>query len=467
MSRKVILSLLSLWIIALLLLAGTLPTAPVRAEALLQGVPRLDGFKIYFTEANGEPSRFDRNEGGLSRFAGVLWDLGATLETLDWRAGIPDDADLIIIPGPSADISADQIARLWSYLETDASLLLMVDPLGGTTRRPTGVQAGSGLFDLTWSDMGIRVRNDVVVTEQTTAQATTLANTFTTTNLDPASLISGGLNAGLTMFGARSIELDTSTTTFQLTPLVLSPANYYGETAYQDYLESGAARYNIGDDTPRGPLALGVLAENTETNTRIALVGDSDVARNGAGLNTSPTGSSGYLYPDNVIFMSRLVAWLLNANLEDLSQLTFPTPAPTATPTLTPTIDITVADVGVTIATNTISPREGDALVYTISAVNNGPQLAHDVLVEVNLPLEVTYLTGTTRRPFDQESLTWDIGALDIGETQELTIIVLVNQGTAERRISASARISTETSTDNETANDLAAAEVTIQAREG
>jgi hypothetical protein len=146
------LSLMSLWIIALLLLAGTLPSASVQAEGLLQGVPRLEGFKIYFTEANGEPSRFDRNEGGLSRFAGLLWDLGATLETLDWRSSIPEDADLIIIPGPSDDITPDQIARLWSYLETNASLLLMVDPLGGTGRRVTGVQSGSGLFELTWSD---------------------------------------------------------------------------------------------------------------------------------------------------------------------------------------------------------------------------------------------------------------------------------------------------------------------------
>ena len=48
------------------------PITQVSAANLLQDAPSLDGYKIYFTEANGEASRFDRSAEGLSRFAGLL-----------------------------------------------------------------------------------------------------------------------------------------------------------------------------------------------------------------------------------------------------------------------------------------------------------------------------------------------------------------------------------------------------------
>jgi len=57
---------------------------------------------------------FDRSDLGLSRFAGLLSQLGANLFTLEWRTGFPTDADLIVIAGPVADLAPDQIARLWA-----------------------------------------------------------------------------------------------------------------------------------------------------------------------------------------------------------------------------------------------------------------------------------------------------------------------------------------------------------------
>ncbi len=99
----------------------------VQADALLQDVPRLDGMNIYFTEAAGEASRFDRSDVGLSRFAGLLSQLGANLFTLEWRTGFPSDADLIVIAGPTSDFAPDQIARLWSYMNNKGRVLLFAD----------------------------------------------------------------------------------------------------------------------------------------------------------------------------------------------------------------------------------------------------------------------------------------------------------------------------------------------------
>ncbi len=218
----------------LIILMFSLSFRPVvQADALLQDVPRLDGMNIYFTEAAKEASRFDRSDAGLSRFAGLLSQLGANLFTLEWRTGFPSDADLIVIAGPTTDFAADQIARLWSYMNNKGRVLLLADAI------PSGrgaLASASGLFQLMWSDMGIHARDDVLVTEGTepiyatpeplaTAEATAevlteapaivgerpvLTSDFTTTSLNTASPITSGLESGLAFFTARSLEVDAS-----------------------------------------------------------------------------------------------------------------------------------------------------------------------------------------------------------------------------------------------------------------
>src|SRR5215207_11289341 len=136
------------------------PETMVEASAMIQDVQRLDGINIYFTEAAKEPSRFDRSNAGLSRFAGLLSLLGANLYTLEWRTGFPTDADLIVIAGPTDDLLPDQIARLWSYINNDGHILLLADPVIGTVK---AFPANSGLFQLMWTDMGLRARADVVL----------------------------------------------------------------------------------------------------------------------------------------------------------------------------------------------------------------------------------------------------------------------------------------------------------------
>lgn len=468
MYKKIILPLACLLLVGLFVIGSTLPASVARADHVLQSVPLLSGVKIYFTEANGESSRFDRSNRGISRLAGLLYELGATMDTLDWRTSIPADADLVIIAGPQTDIAADQTARLWSYLEKDASVLLLAGALTGPARRPIGVPGGSGLFDLAWSDIGVRARDDTVVTEQIIGDSLTLVDKFTATNFAPGNPITDGLT-GVTFFHARSMEIDTTGTQFRVTPLVFAPGNYYGETAFVDYLTTGVARYNIGEDTARGQLALGVLAENAAANTRIAIIGDHDLITNGVGMATSPAGSDGLLYPDNARFITRLIGWLVKANPELTYEFAFSTPGPTATPTLTPTPVITTADIGVSMSSNTTDPREGDALVYTVNVTNVGPDEALGVTVSIVLPLDVTFITATSpsRREYNPVNGIWTVGTMQTGETLSLTIIVTVNQGSAGRTISNTARAAATSSIDSQAANDVATIEVTVRAAGG
>jgi hypothetical protein len=107
----------SVAVIVLVVAMSLAPVSSVQAEHILQGMPSLAGYHIYFTEDGGEASRFDRTDVGLSRLAGLLELQGASLYTLEWRNGVPPDADLVIIAGPTSDFSSDQTAWLWAYLQ--------------------------------------------------------------------------------------------------------------------------------------------------------------------------------------------------------------------------------------------------------------------------------------------------------------------------------------------------------------
>lgn len=341
---------LILILIVSIVLTSTPSISHVQANNLLQDKPRLDGRRVYFTEMDAEANRFDRTDTGLSRLASLVQILGADLQSLNWRGGIPTDADLIIIAGPNADYSA-YTAWLWSYLQQGGRLLLLIDPVRDA------YSARSGFFQLTWAEMGIRVRDDIVAIEgplqtfypapvevgagQPTStpapafEAPSLITDFVATDLTQHP-ITAGIENGVTFFGVRSFEVDQSPSeSVRITSLAFSSSDFYGETAYRDYLAGYGAEYNIDADTYRTALTLAVAVEDSATNARIVLIGDREFATNGGGLQTSPPYSAAFLYPDNVRFLLNAIMWLLDTE-GDLTEISFPTPGPTATPTITP-----------------------------------------------------------------------------------------------------------------------------------
>ncbi len=341
---------------------GMTSSKPTTLEAiyLLQTMDAFSGKNIYFGESHSEASPFDRSEDGLSRYAGLMRQLGAELRTLEWRRGVPSDADLVVIAGPVSDLDDDQVARLWSYLNQGGSVLLIGDPPVDNYR---AFRQESGLFDLTWTDWGVRGLNDVVVVEAgiqvievdeiggqqptPTPEATgpTIGSetaeievpvlmTQFVTNVLGDHPITQGIDDPLFFSQARSIQVDASIQDVEVTSLVSSPAQFYGETEYERYLEIARSAYNLVDDTPRGELPLVVALENPNTSTRLVLIGDREFATNGHGLVTSPEYSASFVYPGNAQLLLQATAWLLST---EVSPPSYPTAAPTATPTPAPT----------------------------------------------------------------------------------------------------------------------------------
>lgn len=324
---------------ALIALLSGLTARVVNAGPVLQDTAPLQGKNVYFTEASGEASRFDRSGNGLSRFAGLLTQQGASLFTLEWRTGFPTDADLIVIAGPANDFTADQVARLWSYINNGGRLLFLVNPTFQNNRNAQSATAG--LFALMYADMGLRGQNELVVNPISGENgATTLEADFMTSNLDTAHPITAGLQQGLFFSYARPLEVDSSIQDFVVTPLVMTDDTFYGESAFGEYVESGVAEFNIDADRTAGVLPLAAAYQNDRTGSRLVLIGDREFALNGVGLYTAPLNSAGFIYPDNARFLVNTALWLLDA---EPAAMEFPTPGPTPTPTLTPTLTPTPA----------------------------------------------------------------------------------------------------------------------------
>ncbi len=461
-----IINMILIVLLTVTLASSALFSAVAQDEAAppLTEFPRLDGYKIYFTEANGEASRFDRSGAGLSRLAGLLWQLGAEMETLDWRSGIPADADLIIMAGPNGDLSADATARLWSYLDADGKLLLLTDPVTGTGRTQLGLSDNATLLTLLWSEVGIRAGSGAVVSLPSTADEP-LAENLTTADVDTAHPVAAAAGE-LAFFLARPVDVDSSIQRFSNTPLVFSPGAYYGEVSYNDYLNAGEIAYNVGEDTPRGRIPLAAAAQSTTSNTRIVLIGDRDFATNDGGWQTSPPRSASFLYPANLSFMLNSITWLLDVEEATPEEFVLATPGPTATPTITPTPLIVNADLALSITANNVEPAVNDAVIYSITVTNTGPDTALNVNVALELPANATYISSgaDTRLAYNDRLNFWNLENMAPGATGTLSVVLLLDQSPSGETVTLGASLTADGLNDPMPEDNAASLDVRITA---
>ena len=115
--------------------------------------------KILFTTGHGELELDDFSAEGLSALRDLLGKDNFEME--EWRllgqTSVPEDADLIVIAGPTSTFVAPELALLRAYLEGGGRLLAMIDPaFDDSGLLATGLE---GLL----ADFGARVGDDIVV----------------------------------------------------------------------------------------------------------------------------------------------------------------------------------------------------------------------------------------------------------------------------------------------------------------
>ncbi len=112
-------------------------------------------------------------------------------------------------------------------------------------------------------------------------------------------------------------------------------------------------------------------------------------------------------------------------------------------------------ELGITVDDNTA--LEGQQLIFTITATNNGPKTATGLNVIDQIPSGLTYVTSSaTVGSYSNSTGIWTIGSLNNGVTQTLTLTLSVNSGTEGNQITNSVDVNALDQTDPVAGNNTA-----------
>ncbi len=268
----------------------------------------------------------DAGPDSVTRLRQMFVDLGAEVRWQNLETDLPDDTGVVVLVRPLSELSAVQLGRLWIALHHGAHLLLAVDPAGLTVERGEGVvvpnpeRSTSGLAKLLLAFYGIGLQDTLLTSPWfSTASLTSQFTTFVTTY--PEDVVSHPVAEPLLVpdlpvevWGARSLRVEPFGMRNYAVPLLYTREEY-GEVNTKAIpstrvTEPEALEINLDQDV-QGHLLVGALGENSQTHSRVVVLGDSEMVQNDFGLAIDADGITP-LYPGNWVLAQRIVAWLLN-----------------------------------------------------------------------------------------------------------------------------------------------------------
>jgi ABC-type uncharacterized transport system involved in gliding motility auxiliary subunit len=288
--------------------------------------------KVYYLQGHGErePNKTERD--GYSAVSGSLRKDNYAVErlVLAQMKEVPDDATVVIVPGPTSDILPSEAEALRRYLAKAGKMIVMLDPPLGANAAPMpnleailkewGVAAGNNVVvDISGAT------NDPSIAVAATYPQHPITETFRTITIFPLArsidAIEGGTNGRVP---TRIVETTRGS---------WAEANLASLTG-----DAGVSMDETSGDKP-GPVALAVAVsapvegaaasttpatgEALKPETRIVVFGDSDFASNAYG-----GGALG-----NVNLFANAISWL--AQQENLIAIR-PTEAADRRVTMTP-----------------------------------------------------------------------------------------------------------------------------------
>ena len=239
--------------------------------------------KVYFVEGHNErPIDGEAGDGkeGMSRAADALRNETYQVEKLLLASvgEIPDDAEVVVVAGPTRPLLDHEHGALQRYLERGGALMVLVDP-----------RANTDLYD-DLRGWGIGMGDDVIV-DQTLALFGRASSPFAG-RYSGEHPITQGLRDPALFHVARSVEvLDDAADDLEV--IVYTGENSWAERDLDSWRTTGRAAY--GDDDLIGPVpvaAAGILelggdgsadaddAASEGARARLVVFGDSDFATN-------------------------------------------------------------------------------------------------------------------------------------------------------------------------------------------
>lgn len=228
---------------------------------------------VYFLEGHGESPIESGSDISYSVATSTLQSKNYTVNTLNLLVtnSIPDDALSIIIAGPLKPLSPKEVSLLKNYVDAGGSLFVMENPILLTDFG----DANDPLAEYLENDWGITLQNDIIFDLSSQQPLNAISASGSSDHPITKNL---SVNYSVILPQARSIGVaETAPEGIQLTPLLLTSTNSWGETA----LESNSTPAYDSETDFIGPLNMAAAGENTTTKGRVVVFGNSTFAVDG------------------------------------------------------------------------------------------------------------------------------------------------------------------------------------------
>ncbi|NJL93209.1 MAG: GldG family protein [Anaerolineae bacterium] len=259
------------------------------STALLQMVTEGEAV-LYFVTGHNELALSSQAGTGLSRVANALVELQMGFGEVNLLTEeVPEDADVLVIPGPSSAFEPQEVERVRAFVERGGDLLVLGNPpfidstFGGSN---TTFLLDDPLNQFFWEEFGVRMGENLVVDEG--ASVDSPFNPVPGINAQHDMFL-GVPPSNIILVLARSIEFVPQPTnarqaSYSRELLLFSSEESYAETTLTTFESGALSAFDPGQDV-RGPLPLGVAVRSIselqrQDGTRAVFIGDVDWMRN-------------------------------------------------------------------------------------------------------------------------------------------------------------------------------------------
>jgi ABC-type uncharacterized transport system involved in gliding motility auxiliary subunit len=239
---------------------------------------------VYVTTGHGEHDLKDSERGGLSLLKGALEKQHYVVKPLVLSQGVPADASVVLIPGPTKPFLPAEVTMVRDYLDRGGRLFDMQDP-----------ETDPGLKDVL-GGYGLTIRKDIIIDKVSQLFGSDPRIPMVTPDgYDEFHAVTK--NFKYQTFYPLACSIDVASTLPEgvtVTRLAQSSQASWGETNPEEF-RTGRITFDKGSDI-QGPVAIGVAVvrkktapakpagetEKTADETRLLVFGDSDFVSNSA-----------------------------------------------------------------------------------------------------------------------------------------------------------------------------------------
>lgn len=236
---------------------------------------------VYFLTGHGEASLDDAGQVSYSTAKQTLENKNYTVKPLNLLAEnkIPEDAETIVIAGPTKPVSEQEVNLVKAFVDGGGSLIVLEDPVQFTDFG----DSPDPLADYLTQDWGITLNKDVIIDlsgqQPLNAVSYSASQHPITQNLTQNYLI--------IMPQSRSITLLQPADGITQTSLIQTSPNSWGEA---NFTNAEGSQIALDEQDLPGPLNMAVAAENSNTKGRVMVAGNSLFAGN-EGFNAYGNGN--------------------------------------------------------------------------------------------------------------------------------------------------------------------------------